>query len=197
MTIYLDEDCVGEDPNEIAYPHLLLCMGVTCQLQNGRLIGAHITNDSTEQTVLKEMKRRIDSDPSKPVALYITGHLINHWNNKGGSPEAKAKQLGYRGDVYGYDTARLNPTDGSFVKINSQAVNIPANMKASIVAIRDEDARPYDFKSPPATPSGSMVKFSPGNPTPQPPRIFKTGVAANTILPNPLALNQFTVIRVT
>src|SRR5690606_34303338 len=75
MAVYLDEEMVGEDRNEIGYPHLLLCMGVTVLMRNGRLIGTHITTGTTEAQLLAEVKRRIQSDPSSPYLLYVTGDL--------------------------------------------------------------------------------------------------------------------------
>jgi hypothetical protein len=84
MTIYLDEDQVGEDSKEIAYPHLALCMGLTCQMKNGRLIGTHITTGVTEAALLAEVKRRIESDPSNVHKLYLTGHIVKHGEGQHG-----------------------------------------------------------------------------------------------------------------
>ena len=43
MTVYLDEDDVGHAPFSIAYPHLLLCMGVTVIMGDGSVaVCAHL-----------------------------------------------------------------------------------------------------------------------------------------------------------
>jgi hypothetical protein len=139
MAVYLDEEYVGSDPDEIIYPHLLLCMGVTCQMSDGRLFGAHITNANTENAVLGGLKSKIRSQPSKPVRLYITGDAVKHRESGGKTPLGKAEALDYAGPVFVYDTGKLNPTDGSFVRVVSTAGGLPC----AVYAMKDQDARPY------------------------------------------------------
>jgi hypothetical protein len=73
MAVYLDEEFVGSDPNEIIYPRLLLCMSVTCLMSDGRLFGAHIGEATYEDAVLAGLKSRIAAQLLKPAMLYIIG----------------------------------------------------------------------------------------------------------------------------
>ena len=58
MPLYLDEDLVGQDPAEICYPHLLLCMGVTVLMQDGSLVGAHFTKPAPKRTCVPRWSSR-------------------------------------------------------------------------------------------------------------------------------------------
>src|SRR5712691_8761699 len=135
MAVYLDEEYVGSDPTEIIYPHLLLCMGVTCLMSDGRLFGAHIGDGSSEDAVLAGLKSRITGQPSKPVALYVTGNRAIQQSHGGKTPQAKAQGLGYKGAVHVYDTAKLKPNDGSFVRIVSNG----GTAACSVYALKDQD----------------------------------------------------------
>ena len=83
MAVYLDESMIGED-TQINYPHLLLCMGVTCQMTDGWLIGCHFDTPSSEEQNLAEMSRRIAAYTAltrgvvRPCNLYCIGNLKAH-----------------------------------------------------------------------------------------------------------------------
>lgn len=119
MAVFLDEDQVAADPIVIAYPHLLLCMGVTVLMSDGSLIGAHFSNIESEATVGKAMKELIDLTPATMQCMYMTGNLKVHFSHGGGNHYAKASAIGYSGNVLIFDTEKLNPKDGTFVKITS------------------------------------------------------------------------------
>ncbi len=125
MPIYLDEDMVGQDPNCIAYPHLLLCMGVTFLLSDGSLLGAHITTHDTEAAVLGKMTNTIGLLPPGTTAdrLYLTGNAGIHF---GGAMDAhaKARALGYGAIVYMFDTSMIKPKDGTFVMLTSNGPGV-------------------------------------------------------------------------
>lgn len=177
MAIYLDEEMVGEDPNEVAYPHLLLCMGVTCVLDNGVLIGSHVTNGNTERVLLAEMRQRIEAHhPHIPRKLYITGDIARH-DSQGGMPVTdKARALGYIGEVKTFDTGTLNPTDGSFVRITSDN-----HGNCTVVAMLNQEATPYGLGHYVEGVSGDINRYVPGNPD-NPwgrPHMVKTSDSAN------------------
>ena len=138
MPTYLDEDMVGQDPTEICYPHLLLCMGVTVLMADGTLIGGHFTTPTTEAGVAAEMVRQINAHPSAMYELYCAGnfpvHLITH---KGQDVPGKAQLLGFHGDAYSFDTSSIKPKDGTFVTVLSNG----PNHNCSIFYKRDEKAR--------------------------------------------------------
>lgn len=147
MPIYLDEEMVAGDPNEIRYPHLLLCMGVTVLLSDGSLIGAHFTNPSTEKGLIDEMKKQIAEYSAKHSVtmrkLYCAGNLPEHTVKYGGMDVlGKAQSLGFHGDAYSFDTSSIKPKDGTYVAVRS---NGPM-LQCSIYYKRDEKARKaYQF----------------------------------------------------
>jgi hypothetical protein len=138
MAIYLDEDRVGQDPIEICYPHLLLCMGVTVQMADGTLIGAHFSSPSTEAAVGAEMLQQIQAHSSTMRLLYCTGNLPVHTTQCGGMDvKGKANLIGFQGDAYSFDTSMIEPKDGTFVVVRS----FGANKKCGIYYKRDEKVR--------------------------------------------------------
>jgi hypothetical protein len=156
MPIYLDEDMVGSDPNVVGYPHLLLCMGVTVLMSNSTLVGAHVTNHTTEAGVLKELADQISKIASAtPEHLYVAGHYNNHLGSQGMTVVQKAQSLGFHGPAYLFDTSPIKPKDGTYVEVVSNG----SGHKCSIRYKRDEKARGvYDRPYPsPLT----VAKFCP------------------------------------
>lgn len=134
MPIYLDELMVGEDPNEIIYPNLLLCMGITALMSDGSLIGAHVVDGTREQEVLTEMANRIAlAAPETPVHLYCTGNYENHKHHGGMKVSQKAAALGFHGKAYRFNTPDY--AYGTYVRIVSNG----ANHKCSIDYKRDQN----------------------------------------------------------
>lgn len=120
MPVYLNEDQVGTDPTVIGYPHLLLCMGLTLQMDDGALIGAHFTRKSSEDRVADKLNRAITSHGGAPERMYLTGNFYEHVQNHGGEDyTGKAALIGYRGPVYCFDTRSIKPKQGTFVRLTS------------------------------------------------------------------------------
>jgi hypothetical protein len=184
MAIYLDEEMIGRDGGEIAYPHLLLCMGITVLLRDGSLVGAHLTNGNSEAGMLAEVANQVQASGVNPYLLYVTGHLAKHFGQGGSMPHEKARAIGYTGDVMVYDTGALEPTDGSFVRVVSNG----GNAQCTLYAMRDEEAKPYPLKVG-ALPG--VVRFSGG--VTQPVRMYKSGA---TGVPPQLALKDLRIVRV-
>lgn len=120
MPTYLNEDQVGSDPTVIAYPHLLLCMGLTLQMDDGSLIGAHFTNSSTEARVAAKIIREIAAHGGTAARMYLTGNFYEHVGKHGGQDyTGKAGLIGYTGDVFCFDTRTIKPKQGTFVRLTS------------------------------------------------------------------------------
>jgi hypothetical protein len=138
MPIYLDEDMVGQDPAEICYPHLLLCMGVTVLMTDGTLIGAHFTTPDTEADIAAEMVQQINAHGHAMHQLYCSGSLPEHVVKFGGAGiQGKAQLLGFHGDAYSFDSSSIDPQDGTFVAVRSNG----PNHKCSIYYKRDEKVK--------------------------------------------------------
>lgn len=138
MAVYLDEDMTGEDPAEVCYPHLLLCMGVTVLMNNGSLVGAHFTKPSTEAALGAQMLVLINANGSGMRELYCTANLPDHITHHGGlDVHGKAQMLGFHGDAYSFDTSSINPQHGTFVSVRSNG----ANHHCAIYYKRDEKVR--------------------------------------------------------
>lgn len=120
MAIYLNEDEVGTDNSVIGYPHLLLCMGLTLLMRDGKLIGGHFTKPSSEQRVADKIVKAIQANGSQAVCMYLTGNFYEHVQKHGGADyTGKSVLIGYKGDVRCYDTQQIKPKDGTFVRLTS------------------------------------------------------------------------------
>lgn len=173
MPVYLDEDMVGSDTSELIFPHLLLCMGVACQLSNGRLVGCHISNATTEPAVLAELRRQIESDPGSPKRLYMIADFSQHFLHTKHSFTAKARDLGYTGQIFVLDTKPVLKRDGAFARVVSSGGAAPG----TVYILADEDARPYSMVvASKYTGGGEIVEVRDG--TAKAPRFIKTGDSA-------------------
>lgn len=150
MPIFLDEDRIGSDRNAICYPHLLLCMGVTVLMSDGSLVGAHVSDATTEDAVLAELAAEIRGlAPLTMQRMYCTGNMDVHTSHGGKSVEQKANAIGFHGKAYLFDTGRIKPRDGTFVQVTSNG----ANHQCSIQYKRDEKVRSLYVTTP-----GPLVK---------------------------------------
>ncbi len=120
MATYLDEDQVGSDAYEIGYPHLLLCMGVTVVMGDGSLVGAHFTDASQEVDVAARLRQVIRATPATMRWMYCTGNFAIHAKHGGSNYQGKANLIGYKGKVGCFDSAAIEPKDGTFVKLTTQ-----------------------------------------------------------------------------
>lgn len=127
MSIYLDEDQVGEADDQICFPHLLLCMGVVAKMSDGHLIGAHFTILETEQGIVAEMTQRINNYMATHNVtfheLYCAGDFPEHAKYGGRNPKGKAQLLNFRGTLYTFDASTIKPKDGTFVAFTSNGPN--------------------------------------------------------------------------
>lgn len=124
MPVYLDEQMVGEDTSEVNFPGLILCAGVVVQMSNGRLIGVHITDGSSEKEMLAELKRRMTAAQGIARNLYIVTNLDVHKAHKGMTPLQMAQELkiSMTSNVCYYDTLKLKPTEkGIFARLTYDA----------------------------------------------------------------------------
>ena len=124
-------------------------MGVTVQMADGTLIGAHFSSPGTETAVGAEMLAQIQAHSSTMRLLYCTGNLPVHTTQYGGlDVQGKANLIGFQGDAYSFDTSLIEPKDGTFVAVRS----FGANKKCGIYYKRDEKVRDLYDKS-----SGAQV----------------------------------------
>jgi hypothetical protein len=161
MPIFLDEDMISGDPAEVCYPHLLLCMGVTVKMSDGYLIGAHVSEPTTEALVLAELVQQINAYIALHHGvtmdkLYCTGDFAEHVTHHGGGDvAAKAQALGFHGDAYSFDASPIKPKHGTFVTVRS---NGPAH-PCGIFYKRDEKVK-YDNQYGPAVSQISTYKLN-------------------------------------
>ena len=78
MAIFLDEDEIGVDATMIGYPHLLLCMGVAVVMNDGSLIGAHVSNQATEANVLNGLLQKVAAHGGAMAQLYCFANMAEH-----------------------------------------------------------------------------------------------------------------------
>jgi hypothetical protein len=170
--VYLDEEMVDQD-FEIAYPHLLLCGGLTLLLDDGSLVGAHLTSPSHDSKVLTSMADFLSYLPVgvKKVGMLLCCNVSIHCAQRGGVDQdlkTKANALGFQGPAYVFDTGRIKPKDGTFVLVSSNgSLVLPAiqykrdeKMKYD-TELRKVGRRPKVFKTGHRTASGSKLHTVP------------------------------------
>lgn len=140
MTIYLDEDLVGTDKNELVFPHLLLCMGIVAQFADG-LVGAHVSAVATEDAVLGGLRTQMGAFSGAPIRLYMIANFQEHFVHRKLSFTDKARTLGYTGEIFVFDTK-------PFVKTASQGAYARVALAGggglcNVYVLADEDAQPY------------------------------------------------------
>ncbi|QEH35841.1 hypothetical protein OJF2_43980 [Aquisphaera giovannonii] len=126
MGAYLDEDMVAHEPDFIAYPHLLVCMGVTLLMTDGSLLGAHVVEQQSQDEAfagMQEFMRTIALAGITPDRLYLTGNVGIHVQSADNA-HGKARKLGYAGIVYVFDTSLIKPKDGTFVMLTSKGPGV-------------------------------------------------------------------------
>jgi len=120
MAIYLAEDEVGVDANTIGYPHLLLCMGVTVVMDDGSLIGAHVSSNDTEQLVMGQLLFDITAHRGQMTQLYCCADVKEHCGvHHCMDINGKANALRFQGPGYLFDFGYINPRDGAYVEVTS------------------------------------------------------------------------------
>ncbi|MFT5524104.1 MAG: hypothetical protein ACI9HK_002055 [Pirellulaceae bacterium] len=139
MAIYLDEEQVGSDANSVAYPHLVLCMGVTCLMGDGTLVGVHITAPLTEAASMANFLTEIQANASAMNTLYLIGNTTIHCTRDRQmtvheNARSKAAAIEYAGKIHTYDTGHIKPQDGTFAQITTNG----ADQKCTIVYKRNE-----------------------------------------------------------
>jgi hypothetical protein len=124
MPIYLDEDQIGTDATVIGYPHLVLCMGVTVVMDDGHLIGAHVSSKSSEDQVLIGLTQAIAKHGGQMRQLYCCGNLAEHITKVGClDTDGKAAALGFHGTAHTFDTGFIKPKDGTYVELTSRGAD--------------------------------------------------------------------------
>ena len=129
MAIYLDEDMVGADAATIGYPHLVLCMGVTVVMNDGSLLGAHVSNSSTEALVMGQLRQDIQRHAGQMAQLYCAADLNEHLAHGCSDIAGKAGMVGFHGPGYMFDFGYIDPKDGAYVEVSSTGANTPAAMR--------------------------------------------------------------------
>ena len=199
MPVYLDESMIGQG-SEINYPHLLLCIGVTCQMEDGTLVGCHIdSGGNVEDENLAELRRWIERHPRRPVNLYLIGNRHVNRKHHGKSDFEKASALGFKGKVWVYDTAIIHSVDGHFAQLTSRPED-PKGM-CEIRVCADPDVRPYKYCAASEDLSGlnlvkrTMIPTGYAYQFPKAKTNVKKGITA-TVLPSPLKHTDFKFISI-
>lgn len=175
MAVYLDEDHIGSDANELVFPNLLLCMGLGCQMSDGSLIGCHISGASTEDAVLAEVKAKIAAHVGTPKWLYMCADFKEHFLERKLTFTAKARTIGFTGDIFVLDTRPLVGAGGAHVRFKSTGSVSPCH----VFVLAEADARPYPSGNLANLPQGSsLLKYSSFKGIASAPGSIKTGDAA-------------------
>lgn len=134
MTVYLDECQAGCDATDIGFPHVLLCMAVVLQT-NAQLYGFHFDSPTRSQgyaDAMLDFIQRKGGNVANGVRLYGVCHHANRNTMRaapGGNADAAwraemtliAGRLGYHGPVTGFDTAIIDPRNGTYVEFHRVA----------------------------------------------------------------------------
>lgn len=123
MSIFLNESQAGCDREQVAFPHLLLCMGVVLET-NAWLYGFHFDAPSVSQisaTAFAGFIAERGGSVANGSHLYGCANWRKRYN---GGDRADwiadmtliANTLGYNGKVSGFDTGIIDPRDGTYVE---------------------------------------------------------------------------------
>lgn len=123
MVLYLNESQAGCDQDTVAFPHLLVCMGVVLET-GARLYGFHFDNqaDSGSQAGLfAAFIANQNGTVPQGVRLYGCTNWKIRYPDRGRAAwkaemQAIASAIGYTGKVSGFDTGIINPQDGTYVE---------------------------------------------------------------------------------
>ncbi len=191
MTTYLDENCVGSDASEIVFPHLVLCLGVACQMDTGTLVGAHVSVAEYEEQVLDELAARVTAVDGSVARLYMIADFHRHFVERKLTFTAKARRLGHTGNIFGYDTRAVQRDDGAYVRIRSPG----AGLACEVFALPDEDAREYGTVMASTLPDAGVTEYSGYTKLHGSPMVLKTSDKA--VRPGTaVAADQFKIMRV-
>ncbi len=155
MAIYLDEDEVGADAQTIGFPHLLLCMGVAVVMNDGSLIGAHVSSLSTENVVLGQLNADIVAHGGAMQYLYCFADMavhcgVHHCMDIAG----KANAIGFHGQGYEFDFGYAQPRDGAYVEITSAGAASPA-----LIRFKRNEKVAYDTSVPGPNATKATLNF--------------------------------------
>ena len=154
MPTYLNEDQAGIDSDQIGFPHLLLCQGVVCTMENGSLIGGHFTTKGSDQRVAARMMELINenggSGAIRSMCVAQNEDVREQHSATISDSLEKARLLGFKGEVKLLDTAAIKPKDGTYVQVTSQGLL---------------DDPTIEYKR------NEKMAFAPGVPGPLPPNI--------------------------
>lgn len=134
MAVYLDECQAGCDADVIGFPHVLLCMAVVLQT-NGYLWGFHFDSpprNAEYADALLDFIQRKGGNVGNGVRLYGCCHHGNRNTQRHpatGDAHANwraemtqiAGRLGYHGPVTGFDTAIIDPRQGTYIEFQRVA----------------------------------------------------------------------------
>ena len=133
MALFLDEDMVGTDANMIAFPHLVLCMGVVVVMGDGSLVGSHFTAPKSEKALLYMMSQKIAQNGSGMDQLYCMADINQHVTQYGGMDiVGKANGLNFTGQGYVIDFGVLKPTDGTYGQLTSNGAGNRATVRCKL-----------------------------------------------------------------
>ena len=123
MAVFLNEAQAGCDQESIGFPHLLLCMGVVLQT-NAWLYGYHFDapgDTEANATAFAGFIANRHGKVANGVHLYGCANWVERYHG-GGRRDWRAEMgniattLGYQGKVSGFNTAIIDPRDGTYVE---------------------------------------------------------------------------------
>lgn len=96
----LFEDQAGNDANMIAFPSLIMCMGVVVEMNDGALLGAHVTPSDKETSVMNALVTEISQHGGTMNRMYCASHYAKHTGYGAGTVAQKANAIGFHGTAY-------------------------------------------------------------------------------------------------
>lgn len=123
MAIYLNEDRLGKDDQIVGFPHLLICMGVVL-LTRQNMYGVHIVDASDANETIPQFAAYLGQQgviPADMITLYGSCNFRVRYDDGGAAAWRRemrhiAGVIGFQGTAKGFDTAIINPEDGTYVE---------------------------------------------------------------------------------
>jgi len=133
MAIYLDEYMMGADSNVVAFPHLLVCMGVVC-VTDDKLFGIHLVNPTETKEATSAFATWLHGQGVKGDAirtLYGAANLeVRYGDGSGATLRNRWEQemvqiagvLSFSGKARGFDASVIAPKDGFYAEFQADHV---------------------------------------------------------------------------
>ncbi len=130
MAAFLDEYMFGKDRETIGFPHLLLCIGIVVVCDDA-LYGFHSSSlgtNSDSAVAFREfcnLRGMSNGGLGRVESVLSAADFRQRYKDGRADWEREMREFsglfGYAGDVFGFDTSVMHPSDGAYVEFKKSS----------------------------------------------------------------------------